>query len=282
MKFTKMHGAGNDYVYIDCFTESLPEPPETLARVLSHHRFGIGSDGLILVEPSERADARMRIFNADGSHAEMCGNGIRCVAKFIYDQARNTHPSRIQIESDIGVHQLEIETSDNERLLRVSADMGAPVFDPRKIPADFGASGPIVNHPIVFADTKLLVTVLSIGNPHCVVFVPEASDRLVKQLGPTIENAPRFPNRTNVEFVEILSRQRLRQRTWERGSGETLACGTGASAACVAGVLTKRCNRHVSVELLGGTLDVTWSEENNRVRLTGDAVEVFRGDWPVA
>ncbi len=277
MKFTKMHGAGNDYVYVDCFAQPRPENPADLARRISHRRFGVGGDGLILIEPSDRADARMRMFNADGSQAEMCGNGLRCVAKYVYDHGIATRPD-LNIETGAGVLPVRVHACDG-RAHRITVDMGRPVLDPAEIPTTL-AQDRVVDRETQFGNQRLNVTCVSMGNPHCVVFVPSATDALVLELGPVIETDPRFPRRTNVEFVEVLSPTRLRQRTWERGAGETWACGTGASAVCVAGVVTGRSERKVQIELLGGTLDLEWDAASDHVLMTGPAVEVFQGEWP--
>lgn len=277
MKFTKMHGAGNDYVYVNCFVEQLPLPADQLAVQIADRRFGVGGDGLILIQPSSIADARMRMFNADGSEAEMCGNGIRCVAKYVFDHGLCQRET-LRIETGNGVLELRLQTEAG-RVTAVTVDMGEPRLQPEQIPTLL--PGPtIVDHPFEVAGTTLQVTTVSMGNPHCVIFVPKATDDLVLGVGPHIERDPRFPKRTNVEFVEVLSRGEVRQRTWERGSGETWACGTGASAVCVAAVLTGRCDRHVLIHLLGGDLQLRWDETNNHVYMTGGATEVFSGEWP--
>lgn len=277
MRFTKMHGAGNDYVYVNCFEESLPESPRVLAPKISHRHFGVGGDGLILIQPSEIADARMRMFNSDGSEAEMCGNGIRCVAKYVYDHGISSKES-LAIETGNGVLQLALEI-ENGKAERITVDMGVAARAPSDIPTTLSTQ-PLVDFESEFAGVKLQVTTVSMGNPHCVVFVPKATDDLVLGLGPQIECDSRFPDRTNVEFVEVVSRTELRQRTWERGSGETWACGTGASAVCVAGALTGRTENEVLIHLRGGDLNLRWDEGTNRVFMTGGASEVFSGDWP--
>lgn len=277
LNFTKMHGTGNDYIYVNCFAEQLPEPPADLAIKISDRRFGVGGDGLILIEPSQVADARMRMFNADGSEAEMCGNGIRCVAKYVYDHGL-ARTERLAIETACGVLQLALEV-DNGKVDRVMVDMGEPKLQPQQVPTTLG-SQPVVNFETQFAGTTLNVTAVSIGNPHCVIFVPQATDELVLGLGPQIECDPRFPKRTNVEFVEVISPTELRQRTWERGSGETWSCGTGASAVCVAGVLCGHSKRAVLIHLRGGDLQIHWDEASNHVLMTGGATEVFSGQWP--
>ncbi len=280
MKFTKMHGAGNDYVYVDCFDQpGLPAHPSQLARNISHRRFGVGSDGLILIEPSSVADARMRMFNADGSESEMCGNGIRCVAKYVYDHGI-ARKEDMQIETGRGVLRLQLQV-ENGLAQRVTVDMGEPVLATEKIPTTLD-TGSVVGQLHEFDGVRLEVTCVSMGNPHCVAFVPEATDELVLGLGPKIECDPRFPQRTNVEFVEVVSRTQLRQRTWERGSGETWACGTGASAVCVASVLTGRAERDVLIQLRGGELRLRWDEATRHVFMTGGAVEVFSGEWESA
>ena len=280
IKFTKMHGAGNDYVYIDGFQQTLPEDVESLAIKLSHRRFGIGGDGIILILPSTRADARMRMFNADGSESEMCGNGIRCVAKWVYDHAIATKP-HLQIETGAGVLELDLQIRDG-RVEQVTVDMGKPKLLAGEIPTTLRpADEEVVNFKIEYRGHSLFATCVSMGNPHCVLFVPEATDELVLGLGPLIEKDERFPKRTNVEFVEVLKTNQVRQRTWERGSGETWACGTGASAVCVAGVLTGRTERTILNHLTGGDLILRWDESNDHVYMTGPAVEVFSGIYPL-
>ncbi len=276
MKFTKMHGAGNDYVYVNCFQEQLPLPAAELSVKISDRRFGIGGDGLILIQPSSVADARMRMFNADGSESEMCGNGIRCVAKYVYDHGI-CQRDQLSIETGNGVLSLDLQI-DNGRVASVTVDMGEPRLRPEEIPTTV-ATAQIVDFPVDFFGTTLRITTVSMGNPHCVIFVPEATDELVLGLGPKIENDPRFPKRTNVEFVEVLGPGELRQRTWERGSGETWACGTGASAVCVAGVLTGNSGRDVLIHLRGGDLKLRWDAASNHVFMTGGATEVFHGEW---
>lgn len=278
MKFTKMHGAGNDYVYVDCFAQPSPENPQALAIQISDRRFGVGGDGLILIEPSEQADARMRMFNADGSEAEMCGNGIRCVAKYVFDHGI-CRKEALRIATGNGVLELNIKASGN-LAETITVDMGRPQTQPEAVPTTLSNSA-VVDLPVNFGGVDLRVTCVSMGNPHCVCFVEQATDELVLGLGPIIEKDPRFPNRTNVEFIEVVSRGELRQRTWERGSGETWACGTGASAVCVAGVLTGRTDREVLIHLLGGDLRLRWDEQSDHVFMTGGAVEVFEGVWPM-
>lgn len=280
LKFTKMQGAGNDYVYVDCFSQPLPEDPATLAQQMADRHFGIGGDGLILIVPADDADAEMRMYNADGSASEMCGNGIRCVAKYLYDHGICPQES-LRIASGGAVLALEL-TVEEGKVSKVRVDMGEPILSPAAIPTTLSATqdGAVVEAELSVENADLTANVISMGNPHCVVFVEEAIDEIVLGIGPALECHPVFPNRVNVEFVEIESRTRLKQRTWERGSGETMACGTGASAVCVAGVLTGKTDRNVEIELLGGTLELEWNEADNHVYMTGPAVEVFSGEWP--
>jgi diaminopimelate epimerase len=277
MQFTKMHGAGNDYVYVDCFRQPIPADPAALARAVSDRHFGVGADGLILICPVDGADAEMRMYNADGSYSEMCGNGIRCVAKFVHDHGIAAG-DQLRISSAGKPFLLDLELRQG-KVERVRVDMGEPVLASRDIPTTLPGDPP-VDAALEIAGRTLAVTCVSMGNPHCVTFVESATDELVLGVGPMIETDPRFPKRTNVEFVEILNRETVRQRTWERGSGETLACGTGACAVCVAGVLTGRTERRITSKLLGGDLQLEWDEATNHVFMTGPAAEIFTGDWP--
>jgi diaminopimelate epimerase len=280
MRFTKMHGAGNDYIYVNCFDERIPDDIPELARQISHRRFGVGGDGLILIMPSTKADARMRMFNADGSESEMCGNGIRCVAKYVYDHGI-CHRDELCIETGAGLLTVTIHAVEN-LADQVTVDMGQPILSPEKIPTTLGQGlEQVVHQKLEIGGHILHATCVSMGNPHCVIFVPEASDELVLQVGPKIEMDARFPKRTNVEFVEVLARNEVRQRTWERGSGETWACGTGASAVCVAGVLTGNTDREIHNHLLGGDLVLRWDEVTNHVHMTGPARVVFTGEWKI-
>jgi diaminopimelate epimerase len=275
MRFTKMQGAGNDYVYIDCFAESLPSDPTALARLISDRHFGVGGDGLILVCPSEVADARMRMFNADGSESEMCGNGIRCVAKYVYDHGISNKET-LAIETGRGVLSLDLEVVDG-LVERVRVDMGRPILKAAEIPTTLPGD-PVVRTPLVIGGLTLEVTCVSMGNPHLITYVERLDDDLVLGLGPKIETDPHFPRRVNAEFVEVITPNEVRMRVWERGSGETLACGTGASAVCVAGVLTGRTERKIMAHLPGGDLELEWAADG-RVFMTGPAAEVFSGDW---
>ena len=281
MQFTKMHGAGNDYVYVDCFNHPTPLDPSQIAIAVSDRHTGVGGDGLILILPSAVADARMQMFNADGSESEMCGNGIRCVAKYLFDH-NICRREKLKIETGAGILALEL-TTENGKVHRVRVDMGEPVLLASAIPTTLagkpGSHGQVVDFPLIIGGHELVVTCISMGNPHCVIFVKNATDELVLGVGPMIERDQRFPSRTNVEFVEVISRNEVRQRTWERGSGETLACGTGASAVCVAGVLTGRTERTITNHLLGGSLILEWDKSTNHVFKTGPAIEVFSGHW---
>lgn len=277
MLFTKMQGAGNDYIYVDCFSQPIPSDPAALARAVSDRHFGVGADGLILICPAEGADAEMRMFNADGSYSEMCGNGIRCVAKFVHDHGIAVR-NQLKITSAGKPFLLDLELRAG-KVERVRVDMGEPILTSRDIPTTLPGDPP-VDVPFEIAGRTLAVTCVSMGNPHCVTYVDSATDELVLGVGPQIETDPRFPKRTNVEFIEVLNREAVRQRTWERGSGETLACGTGACAVCVAGVLTGRTERRITSKLLGGDLQLEWDEQTNHVFMTGPATEVFSGEWP--
>lgn len=278
LSFVKMHGAGNDYVYVDCFRQPAPVDPPALARVIADRHTGVGGDGLILITPSDRADARMRMYNADGSEAEMCGNGVRCVAKYVYDSELVKKP-QLSIETGAGVLSLDLEIAAG-KVERVRVNMGPPILDVDRVPTRLPGPQAIAKELIV--DGRAFeVTSVSMGNPHCVIFVPEATDELVLGVGPKIEHHPLFPARVNVEFVQVISPTEMIQRTWERGSGETLACGTGASAVCVAGVLTGQGGRRVTIHLRGGDLELEWNETDGCVYMTGPATEVFRGEWPL-
>lgn len=271
-----MHGAGNDYVYVDCFNQPVPENLPELARQIADRHFGVGGDGLILIRPSEIADGRMQMFNADGSQAEMCGNGIRCVAKYLFEHDLVRKES-LAIETDAGLLDLELELVDGH-VKKIRVDMGEPILDANRIPTTLSES-PIVDMPLKIDGATYLATCLSMGNPHCVIFVDEPTDDLVLIEGAKIEVSDYFPEKTNVEFAQVISETEIKQRTWERGSGETLACGTGASAVCVAGVLSNRTARRVTIHLPGGDLELEWNETDNHVYMTGPAEEVFSGEW---
>jgi diaminopimelate epimerase len=276
MRFTKMQGCGNDYVYVDLFREKLTGDVAKLAVAIADRHFGVGGDGLILICPSERADARMRMFNADGSEAEMCGNGLRCVAKYVHDHGI-ARKDRLTIETGRGILAVDLDVKGG-KAQRVRVDMGEPILEAAKIPTTL-AGNPPTDAEVVVQGEAFAFTCVSMGNPHAVAFVPEIADRLVHQVGPRVETDAAFPKRVNVEFVRVNSRTDAHMRVWERGSGETLACGTGACAVAVAGVLTGRLDRKATIHLLGGDLDLEWGPDNH-VYKTGPAVEVFSGDWP--
>jgi diaminopimelate epimerase len=276
MKFAKMHGAGNDYVYINGFEETV-EDPARLAVTISDRHFGVGSDGLILILPSPVADVRMRMFNADGSEAEMCGNGVRCVAKYVYDHGLVTRPE-ITVETGAGVLPLQLFTNARNRVEKVRVNMGRPRLTRGEIPMTGDPDGQVVNAELKILDRTFHITAVSMGNPHCVIFVDNVAEFPVEKYGPVIERHPLFPNRTNVEFVEIVSPAEVRQRTWERGAGETLACGTGAAAVTVAGVLNGHTERRLLNHLPGGDLEMEFAEDGH-VYMTGPAVQVFEGDY---
>jgi diaminopimelate epimerase len=275
MKFTKMQGAGNDYVYVNCFEEKVENPAE-LAQKVSNRNFGIGSDGLILIMPSTVADVRMRMFNSDGSESEMCGNGIRCVAKYAYDHGI-VAKKEITAETGAGILTLQLFANDANKIDRVRVNMGEPRLVRSEIPMLGDAASRVVDEPLNILHSTFKITCVSMGNPHCVIFVDDVEDFPVEKYGPLIENHEMFPRRTNVEFVQVISRTEVRQRTWERGAGETLACGTGASAVTVACVLNGLTERRIVNHLSGGDLEMEWPE-NGPVFMTGPAVQVFTGE----
>ncbi len=273
MRFTKMHGCGNDYVYVNCFEEAVDEP-ERIAPLVSDRHFGIGADGLVLILPSDAADFRMQMFNPDGSEAEMCGNAIRCVAKFAYDRGL-TDKTEFDCETGAGILHL-VSTVVDGKVEKVRVDMGEPRLERAEIPMT-GEPGRVLREPLDVDGAAFEITCVSMGNPHTVIRVDEPTDDLVLGVGPKIETHDVFPARTNVEFVQVLSRTELRQRTWERGAGETLACGTGASAVAVACSLNDWTDRAVVIHLLGGDLEIEWAEDNC-VYMTGPATHVFDGE----
>ena len=276
MKFTKMHGIGNDYVYISTFDQELPGDPSALAIAISDRHFGIGSDGLILIEPSEVADARMRMFNADGSESEMCGNGVRCVAKYIHDHGI-TPKGRVAIETGRGVLTLDLEFV-GDLVARVRVDMGTPILQSAEIPTTLPGDPP-VDVPLTVEGYELKVTAVSMGNPHVVAFVEDVEAFPVELVGAALERHPAFPRRVNAHFVQVISHDQVRMRTWERGTGITLACGTGACAVAVAGHLTGRTRERVLAQLPGGDLVLDWDGPGAPIFMTGPAVEVFSGEW---
>jgi diaminopimelate epimerase len=308
MKFTKMHGIGNDYIYVDCTKEPL-QNPEEVARAVSDRHFGIGGDGLILINPSDKADFEMAMYNADGSRAEMCGNGIRCVAKYVYDHAL-TDKTQITIETLAGIKSLDLTVSTDKpslmgnpaqeagqgsasapgcgqgsasvfsrgQVTEVKVDMGAPELVPAKIPVLVDGES-AVSLPLEAEGKHYLMTCVSMGNPHCVIFLEEDVRNLdLEKIGPAFENHPLFPARINTEFVNVIDSQNLRMRVWERGAGETLACGTGACAVAVAAILNQKSSPEVTIHLLGGDLQIAWQGGDAPVYMTGTATTVFEGE----
>lgn len=276
MKFTKMQGLGNDYVYVNCFKGKIDNPSE-LARRISDRHFGVGSDGLIMINPSDKADFEMEMYNADGSRGEMCGNGIRCVAKYVYDYGL-TDKTHISVETLGGIKYLDL-TVEEGKVKMVKVDMGKPELEPLKIPVK--ASGDkAVDEPILVGGNEYRMTCVSMGNPHAVIFIGcDVREFPLEEIGPKFENHERFPKRVNTEFVRVIDRHTAEMRVWERGSGETLACGTGACAVAVACVLNGLTEDEVTVRLLGGALQISWDREKDTVYMTGPAAVVFDGEW---
>lgn len=275
MRFTKMHGLGNDYVYVNGFQEQVTDPSSVALRISDRH-FGIGSDGLVLILPSEIADFRMRMFNSDGSEAQMCGNASRCVAKYIYDHGLSDKLV-LNLETLAGIKVLYLKVDQGE-VKEVTVDMGAPILEARLIPTSMKSDESVIASALMVGEQRFLVTCVSMGNPHAVLFVDSLDQIDVHGIGRQIENHPFFPERTNVEFVEVINRKELRMRVWERGAGETMACGTGACATLVAAHLNGLCESTAVVHLLGGDLEIEWRESNNRVYMTGGATTVFNGE----
>lgn len=275
MKFTKMHGCGNDYIYVNCFTEKIEEP-SVIAKKVSDRHFGIGSDGLILICPSETADFKMRMFNADGSEGKMCGNGIRCVAKYVYDNGM-TDKEVITVETLSGIKTLQLAVSEG-RVQAVTVDMGSPVLTPSQISVKCEGDR-MINQPVSVGGKEYYITCVSMGNPHAVVFTEEEVTALnLEKIGPLFENHEIFPDRVNTEFIHVIDEKTIDMRVWERGSGETLACGTGACASVVACVLNHKTEDEVLVHLLGGDLEVRYDREKNTVLLTGPAEFICTGE----
>lgn len=278
MKFTKMHGAGNDYIYINCFEEDIvPEEMIDDIIAMSDRHKGIGSDGVIFIMPSKVADARMRMFNVDGSEGKMCGNGIRCVGKYVYEHGIS-HNNPLQIETASGIKILNLEVVQGN-VLTVTVDMGRPILDSKLIPVDLNIKQ-VINYPLVINNQEYLINCVSMGNPHCVIFT-EGIDYLdLESIGPLFENNPIFPERTNAEFIEIIDDKTMKMRVWERGSGETLACGTGASASVVAAIYNNIFTRDQEIEVIlkGGELYITLTSDNH-VFMRGSATEVFTGEY---
>lgn len=274
MKFTKMHGIGNDYVYVNGFEETVKNKSEA-AKFVSDRHFGIGSDGLIFINPSKVADFEMEMYNSDGSRAEMCGNGIRCVGKYVYDSGM-TDKTEISVDTLAGVKYLTLNVKDG-KVCEVTVDMGEPELTPEKIPV-ISDSERVISEDITVDGKNYQITAVSMGNPHAVVFYDGIKDMEIEKIGPKFECHERFPRRTNTEFVEVKDREHVSMRVWERGAGETLACGTGACAVTVACILNGLTESKVRVTLLGGDLSVEWNRENNRVYMTGPAETVFTGE----
>ena len=275
IKFTKMHGLGNDYVYIDAINQNI-ENESTLAQFVSNRHFGIGSDGLILIYKSNIADFKMRMFNSDGSEAEMCGNGIRCVGKFVYDNKLTTK-TNLKIETLAGIKTLILNTKD-DKVETVKVDMGEPILETKEIPV-ISKENPVKNLKLTVNEKEFKFSCVSMGNPHAVTFINDTQNFDVEKYGNEVEINKVFPNKTNVEFIQLIDKNNLNMRVWERGAGETLACGTGACASVVACVLNELTSRKVNVELLGGTLKIEWNEEDNHIYMTGPAVTVFEGNF---
>lgn len=273
MKFTKMHGLGNDYVYVNCFEEKIDNPP-AVARFVSDRHFGIGSDGLIMINPSKTADFEMEMYNADGSRGEMCGNGIRCVAKYVYDYGL-TDKTQISVETLGGIKYLDLTVEDGKVSL-VKVDMGKPELEADLIPI-ISEREQVIDEPIEVDGKEYHMTGVSMGNPHAVIYVDDVKGLDLEKIGPKFENHERFPKRINTEFVHCIDRQTVEMRVWERGSGETLACGTGACAVAVSSILNNLIDTQVTVKLLGGDLQIEWDREKDRVFMTGPATVVFDG-----
>lgn len=276
MKFTKMHGLGNDYVYVNCLEERIDDPPAA-ARFVSDRHFGVGSDGLIMINPSEKADFEMEMYNADGSRSEMCGNGIRCVAKYVYDYGL-TDKTSISVETLDGIKYLDLTVKDGKVEL-VKVDMGRPKLEAGEIPIVMeNSTDRVINAPIVVDGTEYRMTGVSMGNPHAVIFVDDVRNLDLQKIGPEFENHERFPRRINTEFVRVLDKQTAEMRVWERGSGETFACGTGACAVAAACILNGLTKDQVTVRLAGGDLQIEWDRIADRIYMTGPATVVFDGE----
>ena len=290
MKFTKMHGLGNDYVYVNCFDQKVRTPAK-LAQIISDRHFGIGSDGLILICPSKKADVRMRIFNADGSEAEMCGNGVRCVAKYAYEHklvkaggkfsipGQKPYPCSLKVETGRGILMVGLVVNKADKVQKVCVDMGEPILQAKDVPVNLPAEK-IIDQPMQFENRAFIMTCVSMGNPHAVFFRKDIGLGDIEKFGPVIENHSIFPNRTNVHFVQVENRGEFTMRTWERGSGVTLACGTGACASFVAAVITNRCDPQCVAHLPGGDLELNFCRDDYHVYMAGPAVQVFEGCWP--
>ncbi|MBB6066662.1 diaminopimelate epimerase [Methanococcus maripaludis] len=274
MKFTKMHGLGNDYIYVDAISQKIENPNE-ISKFVSDRHFGIGSDGLVLILPSDKADFKMRMFNSDGSEAEMCGNAIRCVGKFVYDK-KMTDKSTITIETLAGIKVLEM-TIENGKVVLVKVDMGEPILKAEEIPV-LSKKHPVIDEKITAKDYCYNFTCVSMGNPHAITYIENVDEFPLEKIGPLFEIHEKFPRKTNVEFVELIDKNTVKMRVWERGAGETLACGTGACAVLTASVLKGYVGRKATIKLLGGDLTIEWNEFDNHIYMTGPATTVFEGE----
>ena len=274
MKFTKMHGIGNDYVYVNCFKETVENPSGVAVKVSDRH-FGIGSDGLILIKPSEVADGKMEMYNADGSQGAMCGNGIRCVAKYMYDYGI-TDKTSISVETKSGIKYLDLTLKDG-KVDTVKVNMGTPILQAAEIPVRFEKEQ-VINEPVLVDGAKWRITCVSMGNPHAITYIDDVKGLEIEKIGPKFENHEMFPDRVNTEFVHVIDRKTVEMRVWERGSGETLACGTGACAVAVSSILNGLTEDEVTVKLLGGDLKIFWDQKENTVYMTGSATTVFDGE----
>ena len=274
MKFTKMHGCGNDYVYVNGFTEKVADKPKAVVALSDRH-FGIGSDGVIFINPSQQADFEMEMYNADGTRAEMCGNGIRCVGKYVYDHGM-TDKTSITVESFGKVKYLDL-TVENGKVVKVKVNMGKPELTAKDVPV-VSVHEQVIDEEIIVKGNSYRMTCVSMGNPHAVVFMDDVEHLAIEEIGPYFENHERFPNRTNTEFVQVIDNSHVKMRVWERGTGETLACGTGCCATAVACVLNRLTGAHVTVQVLGGEIEIYWDQKENLVYMTGPAVTVFEGE----
>lgn len=274
MKFTKMHGCGNDYVYVNGFTEKVSDKPKAVVALSDRH-FGIGSDGVIFINPSQQADFEMEMYNADGTRAEMCGNGIRCVGKYVYDHGM-TDKTSITVESFGKVKYLDL-TVENGKVIKVKVNMGKPELTAKDVPV-VSVHEQVIDEEIIVKEKSYRMTCVSMGNPHAVVFMDDVEHLAIEEIGPYFENHERFPNRTNTEFVQVIDDSHVKMRVWERGTGETLACGTGCCATAVACVLNRLTGTHVTVQVLGGEIEIYWDQKENLVYMTGPAVTVFEGE----
>ena len=274
MKFTKMHGCGNDYVYVNGFTEKVADKPKAVVALSDRH-FGIGSDGVIFINPSQQADFEMEMYNADGTRAEMCGNGIRCVGKYVYDHGM-TDKTSITVESFGKVKYLDL-TVENGKVVKVKVNMGKPELTAKDVPV-VSVHEQVIDEEIIVKEKSYRMTCVSMGNPHAVVFMDDVEHLAIEEIGPYFENHERFPNRTNTEFVQVIDDSHVKMRVWERGTGETLACGTGCCATAVACVLNRLTGAHVTVQVLGGEIEIYWDQKENLVYMPGPAVTVFEGE----